>query len=52
MGRPKGINKIFVGMRLDEDVVVWLREKRYFSRYVNKILHREKKREDNKKEVI
>ena len=55
VGRPKGEhNKILLGIRYDEDIVLWLRAKKFFGKFANSVLRREMNRElkrvDNEKE--
>ena len=48
VGRPCNAHKKqFVGLRLDERIVLWLKSKPFYSRFVNDVLGRELDNENN-----
>ena len=48
VGRPRNEHKkLFIGFRLDERIVLWLKSKPFYSRFVNDVLGRELDNENN-----
>lgn len=51
-GRPKSTkDKILVAIRLERDVVMWLRKKGRYGGWLNKLIRREMKKDKDNEEV-